>query len=161
MSAAVTAPIAHNRQMAREFLTLLDPAAEKFTFQFIGDTSKGGAETFHGSLEEAWRKVEFLNNEQRQTGVFVTINKTDGEGRRTKNITRVRSLFVDADGPEQVRRCEEVLSASGLSPSVVVWTGRGKHYYFLTSLPLDEFSDIQKYLIDKLGTDKSINDLPA
>lgn len=160
MSAAVPAPITLNKEMAREFLTLLDPTAEKFTFQFISDTGKGGAETFHGSFDEAWRKVELVNNVRRQIGAFVTINETDGEGRRTKNITRVRAVYVDADGPGHVQRCEEALSAPGLTPSAVVRTGRGKHYYFLTELPLDEFSDFQRYLIERLGTDKSVNDLP-
>jgi hypothetical protein len=55
--------------MAREFLAALDPTATKFTFQFIGDTRKGHAETFHGTLDEAWPKIELANNEQGQVGV--------------------------------------------------------------------------------------------
>ncbi len=31
-------------------------------------------------------------------GVFVTINRTDGKGRATKNVTDVVAIFADTDG---------------------------------------------------------------
>jgi hypothetical protein len=152
----------HNKEMAREFLTALDPDATRFTFQFISDAGTRHTEIFHVSLDEVWPKVEALNNLQQRCGVFVTPNATDFKGRKKSNIVRARALFVDADGREQVEHCESVLAASGIAASMLVRTGRGAHYYFsiLGDVPLDGFSDRQQSLIETLGTDPSIKDLP-
>jgi hypothetical protein len=158
MSLLAATNMTHNKEMAREFLTALDPDATRFTFQFISDTGTGGAEIFHGSLDEVWPKVEALNNLQQRCGVFVTPNETDFKGRKDKNIVRGRALFVDADGPEQVTHCESVLAACGITASAVVRTGRGVHQYFFGEVRLDAFSGYQQALIDKLGTDRAIKD---
>jgi hypothetical protein len=150
----------HDKEMAHDFLTALDPNATSFTFQVISDAGTGHTEIFHGSLDEFWAKVRALNNLQQRCGIFVTPNETDLKGRKKNNIVRGRAGFVDADGREQVECCERVLAASGISASAVVRTGRGAHYYFFGDVPLDKFSDYQQKLIDRLGTDPSIKDLP-
>jgi hypothetical protein len=94
---ALTTPV-HDKDMARNFLAGLDPRAHKFTFQFFSDGEGKHAEIFHGTLDELWPKVQTLNTPERGVGVFVTINETNFEGRRTENIVRPRALFVDADG---------------------------------------------------------------
>jgi RecA-family ATPase len=160
MSDLTIATAAHDREMARDFLACLDPNAGKFTFQLFGDGDDRYAEIFHGTLDELWPKVQTLNTLHRRVGVFVTVNETDFKGRRRENIVRVRALFADADSDEQVRSCEAALTACGITPSIVVKTGRGVHYYFLTALPLDQFRDSQEKLIDRLGTDPSIKDFP-
>jgi hypothetical protein len=161
MSALSTAIWTHDKEMAREFLTALDPSASKFTFQMFGDTPGGSASIFHASLDEVWPTVLARNNARRQAGVFVAVNETDLKGRGTKNVLRVRSLFADADGPEQVENCEAALTAAGVVPSVIVRTGRGAHYYFFVDdVPCHEFSQYQQLLIHRLGTDPSIKDLP-
>jgi hypothetical protein len=160
MNALANITTSHNKGMAREFLTALDPNATRFTFQFISDAGGGRSEIFHGSLDELWPKVEASNNLQHQYGVFVTPNETDFKGRKEKNIVRARALFVDADGPEQVEHCESALAASAVAASAIVRTGRGAHYYFFADVPRYAFSDFQQVLIDKLGTDRSIKDLP-
>jgi hypothetical protein len=154
------APVAADKEMSREFLAALDPNATKFTFQFIGDTRKGHAETFHGTLDETWRKIDLINNEHGQVGVFVTINETNLKGRKSDDILRCRSLFVDADGEVQVQSCEKALADCGITPSAVVRTGRGSHYYFFGEVPRTAFSEYQQKLIERLGTDSSIKDLP-
>src|SRR5215469_15585400 len=88
---------AHDKEMAREFLTALDPNASSFTFQLFSDADTGHAEIFHGSLDAFWPKVEALNNLQERCGVFVTPNETDLKGRKKNNIIRARAGFVDAD----------------------------------------------------------------
>jgi hypothetical protein len=91
----------------------------------------------------------------------VTINETDLKGRRNENIIGVRALFADADADEQVRRCIEMLEACDATPSVVVKSGRGFHFYFfLTDVPSDQFRGLQEGLINKLGTDPAVKDLP-
>ncbi len=149
-----------DKDMAKDFLAYLDPNATRFTFQFIGDGSGGRAEIFHGTLDEAWSRVRTLNTPERQIGVFVTVNETDFRGRASENVVRVRALFVDADGGEQVEQCRETFEEYGITPSMVVKTGRGAHYYFLVdNVPCDQFRDWQEKLIHRLGTDPAIKDL--
>jgi hypothetical protein len=65
-----------------------------------------------------------LNTPECGYRVFVTVNQTDGKGRKQENIVRPRSLFVDADGPDQVAHCERALAAASIIPSAVARTGR-------------------------------------
>jgi hypothetical protein len=156
----LTTPV-HDKDMARDFLTGLDPTAGRFTFQFFSDGASGYAEVFHGTLDEAWPKVQVLNTPEGGVGVFVTINETDFTGRSSKNIVRPRALFADADSDEQITRSMAVIEACGAAPSMIVKSGRGLHFYYVCSdIPRDQFSTLQKSLIDKLGTDAAITDLP-
>jgi hypothetical protein len=112
-----TAPT-HDKTSAAQFLRALDPAAQRFTFQFFSDGDDGYAEVFHGTLDEAWPKVLALNTPERRCGAFATINETDFAGRRAENIVRGRALFVDADGADQVQRCRDTVKATGTQPTM-------------------------------------------
>jgi hypothetical protein len=160
MSDLSAAAAAHDKDMARDFLSCLDPKADRFTFQFFADGGDRYARIFHGTLDEVWPKVQTLNTPTRGVGVFVAINETDFKGRRNENIVRVRAVFVDADTNEQVRSCEETLTACGVTPSLIVSSGRGVHYYFFTDIPCGSFRGFQENLIRKLGTDPAVKDLP-
>jgi hypothetical protein len=152
---------AHDKDTAGAFLASLDLKASKFTFQFFGDGITTKAEIFHGTLDAVWPKVQALNTPQRRVGIFVTVNETDLTGRRTENIGRPRALFVDADSDEQVQRCIKTFYACGAHPSRTVKSGRGLHFYFFADdIPLDQFTTLQKSLIQKVGTDPAIHDLP-
>ena len=135
------------------------PTPPNLRFNFLAIVAAGRAEIFHGTLDEAWPKVLALNTPQRGVGAFVTISETDLKGRRAENITRPRALFVDADGSEQAERCISVLNARGAYPSMAVNSGRGYHFYFCTDVPLNQFSELQKRLIAKVGTDPAVKDL--
>jgi hypothetical protein len=151
----------HNKDMAAQFLSFLDPAADRFTFQFFADGPGKHAEIFHGSLDQVWPKVLALNTPERRVAVFVTVNETDFGGRRAENILRPRALFVDADNRTQVETCVHEIEACNATPSMIVKSGRGLHAYWLSSdIPRDQFSILQKALIKRLGTDASVNDLP-
>lgn len=63
----------HDKEMARRFLTTLDPNATRFTFQFFSDCGGRRAEIFHGTLDEVWPKVLALNAPQQGVGIFVTV----------------------------------------------------------------------------------------
>ena len=152
-------PPAHDKEMARRFLAGLDPNATRFTFQFFSDCGDRRAQIFHGTFDEVWPKVVVLNTPQSGVGAFVTISETDLKGRRSDNITRPRALFVDADGREQAEHCINVLNGCGVYPSMAVNSGRGCHFYFCTDVPLNQFSELQKQLIGKLGTDPAVKDL--
>jgi Protein of unknown function (DUF3987) len=161
MTDLVPTTLVHDKDMAREFLAGLDPAASRFTFQFFSDGPDKYAEIFHGTLDEGWPKVQALNTPERRVGAFVTVNETDFKGRRRENIVRPRALFADADSEEQITRCIEAIEACGAVPSMIVKSGRGLHFYWICpDIPLDQFSPLQNSLIDKLGTDAAITDLP-
>jgi hypothetical protein len=162
MNAQATTSITHDKTMAVEFLAALDPTASEFTFQFFSDApDKRFARIVHGKLDEVWPEVEHLNTPERGVGVFVTINKTDGNGRSQKNIVGVRAFPIDADNDEQVAHCEGTFDACGVTPNIAVKTGKGKHYYFLVDdVALDEYTNYQHEIIEKLGTDRAVKDLP-
>ena len=149
----------HDKDMARRFLAGLDPSATRFTFQLFNDRGSGRAQIIHGTLDEVWPKVQPLNTAQQGVGVFVVIAETDFKGRKAENIVRARALFVDADGREQVQHCTSVLNACGVYPSMAVNSGRGCHFYFCTDVAPNQFSELQKLLITRLGTDKAVKDL--
>ena len=152
----------HNKAMASTFLSMLDPRATKFTFQlFCDDKQNRYAEVLHGIDDEVWPKIEALNNPTRRVGVFFAVNETDEElGRKAENIIRIRALFVDADGPDQVQYCEQAFSDADVTPSAVIRSSPGKaHYYFFTNdVAIDQFTPLQQALIQKLGTDASVKD---
>jgi hypothetical protein len=158
---AETAPT-HDKVNAAEFLKTLDPTAQRFTFQFLSDGDDSYAEVSHGTVDEVWRKVLVLNTTERRVGVFVTINETDFGGRRTENIIRARALFVDADGEDQVQRCREAIRSADVEPTILVRSSaRRLHIYWCCDdLPREQFSALQGAIIDKLGTDPTVRDLP-
>ena len=148
--------------MAAAFLDLLDPTAAGFTFQLFGDEKQSRhAEILHGTLDEVWPKIESLNTPTKRMGVFIVVNETDGAGRKAENIKRIRALFVDADAPDQVQRCEKAFSDAGLAPSAVIQSSPGKaHYYFaVDDVVIDQFKPLQQALIQKLGTDVAVKDI--
>jgi putative DNA primase/helicase len=142
---------------ARRFLELLDSDADGFTFQTFDDSPlKRGhlAKVCHGSLEEEAARLAAWN--AAGAGVFVTINATDGMGRKAANVVWVRALFCDLDGSP----VEPVLQCC-LRPHIVVESSPGRFhaYWRVTGLPLDRFAPVQKALAARFGGDPSVHDL--
>ncbi|MDM7255195.1 MAG: phage/plasmid primase, P4 family, partial [Paracoccus sp. (in: a-proteobacteria)] len=143
---------------AGRFLEQLDQDAAGWTFQTFDDNSdrkdKRLVRTLHGTLAD--HAETLIHLQEQGAGVFVTVNRTDLKGRKTANIQEVRAAFVDLDGApvEPVRAWEE--------PHILVETSPGKWhgYWLIDGLPLAEFSDVQKVLIEAFGADRSVNDLP-
>ena len=77
---------APNIDAAATFLELLDPAAEASCFQTFDDNEelKRGhlAKVLHGSLDDQAQRLVAL--QRGGAGVFVTINATNGAGRKKK-----------------------------------------------------------------------------
>jgi hypothetical protein len=166
-STAQTAPApaavpAHDKEMARRQLAILDPHATKFTFQFFNDRIKGrDANIFNGTFDQAWPKILERNTPSRGIGVFVTVNETDLKGRTSENIVRPRALFADADSVAQIKSCNEVLQGARVSPTMTIRTGRGAHVYFCCDdIPLTQFKSLQEQISAKFGTDSAVKDLP-
>ncbi len=144
---------------ARRFLKRLDPQAEPFTFQTFGDGDQAKREKelrkiLHDTFDECAHRLERLN--AYGAGVFVTINETDGKGRKKANITRVRAVFADFDGNAPS------VEAAPIPPHIRIRSSRpGKeHWYWLVAdMPLDRFTPIQAAIAQALGSDSSVTDL--
>ena len=103
---------------AARYLNLLNSGASFFTFQTFDDNKERKkaleesnrqrkregksqlpdplARIIHGTVDNCWAELVSLNDQG--AGIFVTVNETDGKGRKTENIKRVRAVFVDLDG---------------------------------------------------------------
>ena len=146
-----------NLDRAQAFLDALDCKASVWTFQTFDDNadrkSTNLARTYNGTLSEHWDTLTRAS--QNGAGVFVTINETDGQCRKTANIIRVRAVFVDTDGAD----IEPIRAAQ---PHILVESSPGNYhaYWLVSDAPLDEFKGAQKAMIEAWGTDKGVNDLP-
>jgi putative DNA primase/helicase len=141
---------------ARRFLDALDPGGI-FAFQTFpdGEDATGAPWIATGALDNHAGRLIAANRQG--LGVFVTINETDGRGRKTENVIRVRAVFVDLDGSplEPAQECE-------LPPHIIVESSPGRFhaYWLVDGLPLDEFSTIQKCIASLLHGDPHVHDLP-
>ncbi|KKM02338.1 hypothetical protein LCGC14_1785400, partial [marine sediment metagenome] len=150
--------IKNNNQEAAQFLKLI-AEDELITFQTFDEVKDRKdpklVRILHGSLEQHLMTLTDLN--KFRAGVFFTVNATDLQGRETKNITKVRALFVDLDGAP----LEPVLSAP-LSPHIVVETSPKKFhaYWIVEGVSLEHFQLIQKALIKRFNADPCVHDLP-
>lgn len=140
---------------AARFLTLLDEAAETFTFQTFDDagTERRLSRILHGQLDERAKEMTQLNAQG--AGVFVMVNCGDGRGRTAANVTSVRALFADFDGTP-------LAAYWPLEPHFITESSPGRfHAYWVASgIELAEFSPLQKALAVRLGTDPGVYDLP-
>lgn len=88
-----------DRKQAELHLETLDPTATEFTFQLFDDNkdrrSSELARVLSGTLDEVWNRLCAYS--ERGAGVFVTVNETDGIGRKLENMKRVRAVFQEAD----------------------------------------------------------------
>jgi len=140
---------------AELFLQML--GGDKFSFQTFDDKKQKPylAKHIYKSLDDAREQLIKLNSQG--AGIFVTINETDGLGRKKENITKVRALFADLDGSP----IEPILSAK-LEPHMIVESSKGKYhaYWLVDDCPLDQFSIHQKAIAKRFDSDPSVCDLP-
>ena len=107
------------------------------TFQTFDDSPKKDRKLSHIYNEYDQWNLDALNN--KGAGIFLTINETDGKGRKKGNIIKVRAVFADLDGAP----LGPVLK---YNPSIVVESSPERyHTYWLTDdTPLESFSSLQK-----------------
>lgn len=133
------------------FLSFFDG---QLTFQTFDDKGqhRGLAKQFHG--KHHGRELMALNRQG--AGVFLTVNETDGKGRKRDNIVAVRALFVDLDGAplKPVREFD-------LKPHLIVRSSPGKYhaYWFAVDIPPKSFSPMQKGLAKMFDGDPVVHDL--
>lgn len=139
------------------FLQLIDPDAESFTFQIFPEGEAKGdrdltPDILIGSFEGHMDNLSLYN--EAGCGVFVTINETDGRGRKTENIKRVRAVWQDDDNGWKGK--------FELEPSIVVQTSEGKFQrYWLVDGPMTfmSFGGIMARIVEDFGGDAGAKDL--
>ena len=119
----------------------------------IGD-SPPHAETRRGSIPQLWKWVQTRQREGR--GVFITVNNTDGMGRRKEDITRIRAVFIDNDTAAKTWRRD-----TPILPHLVVESSPGKfHMYWLTDAPSDlAFEKVMATAVAQQGADANATDI--
>lgn len=146
-----------NIDEATGFLTALDEDAVSFCFQTFDDqkTRKDPtlARVLHGTLEQHWAVLADLN--RRGAGVFVTVNVTDGKGRKLENMVRPRAIFQEADRPNT--------PVPPLDPHIEIESSPGKfHRYWLideaTAPTFDNWSEGMERMVVDFGSDPNARD---
>jgi len=141
---------------ARTFLSLLDPDAREFTFQTFTDR-KGRdtpilARVLSGTLEEHAPELKRRNGQG--AGIYITVNKTDGTGRKAENIVSVRAIWQDADDKGEA-------STFPLKPSIIVESSQGRYhrYWLVKGLTADEHRGVMEHIDVLYGTDSNTKDI--
>ena len=145
-------------EAATKFLALLN--AERATFQTFGegqkDDDKSLARILDGTLDEHADALSGLN--KLGAGIFVSVNQTDGRGRKRDNITSVRAVTLDLDGEplDPVRQCP-------LKPHIIVESSPGRFhaYWRVESLSLDQYEGIQRAIAQRFDGDPAVALLTA
>ena len=141
---------------AIKFLELLDDTAESFTFQTFIDKKAAGssalAQVITGPFELVKDKLSLLNSQG--AGIFVTVNETNGTGRKKSDIVRIRAYFAESDSGELTEELP-------FEPTMVVKSKHGNHFYWVLkefSTDINSFDTIQKGIAKQLHTDSSVCD---
>lgn len=142
---------------AKKFLDTLSQGNpdEVFHFQTFDDLKDSKRSSLIrgliGTLDQHFDELIQLNN--KGAGIFVCVNRTAGSKRDAKSIVKVRAVFADKDDGN--------FDMFPIEPSILVQTKNGQHAYWITDeVSNDEFTGIQKSIINTLKTDISIHDLP-
>ena len=135
------------------------------TFQIFPDRKNApSARIFHHHSESPYlyaflRDVLSPLNKQ-GAGVYVSVSETDGRGRKSEHVVRIRAWFVDYDEGEKEEFLNK-LRSSPLPPSIVVETRRGVHAYWLADegASVSNFARIQAGLIRAFNGDPKAKDV--
>ena len=146
----------------KQFLDALcggDCREKVFTFQTFsdGNNDRSLAKTWSDTFSrETAADMERLN--KAGAGIFVTVNKTDGKGRKKKNVTGVRGPFVDLDGS-----AIEPVQGWSLKPYIILESSPNRYHAYWRhdgSVKLEDFKQLQLKLAVKFKGDTSVHDLP-
>ncbi|MGL6040061.1 MAG: hypothetical protein ACRC01_02540, partial [Deefgea sp.] len=92
----------YKHQVQELIFALSGSHTQKITFQVFFDPKKPKmkrpdlAATWTDTLDASVDRIE--KAQKAHCGVHMTVNATDGEGRKASNITQLRAFFVDFDG---------------------------------------------------------------
>lgn len=149
--------LAPNYAEAYQFLQALDSKADVFSFRTFSDTPYTRhpgwdplERAIHGNLTSCWEELSKLNGQG--AAISVTINRSNGSGRKVTDMTEVRALFLDDDDPREDPDRFPVL------PHVQVSTSPGHyhHYWLVAGLSIADFTRQQARLAQCYGGDNKV-----
>jgi P4 family phage/plasmid primase-like protien len=90
--------------------------------------------------------------------VSMMINRGQGKERKAQNVTKITSVFVDADGKVEL----ETLKQAFIPPHLIVESSPGRYhaYWRVKGMPLTKFEAQQKRLAEIFNSDPQVCDLP-
>lgn len=148
-----TTSLAASKQSATRFIEMLHGKVDaKVTFFVVEESGKEKSpQHFHGTLDEHWDRLELLN--RANFGIFVLVQKGNGQGRKERDIVGLNALFTDDDN-------DSPTPPLPLSPSMTVRSKRGCHRYWLLKPGehLDRLREAQESLATHFGTDPAVKD---
>lgn len=152
-----TAQLVCDLNMAQRFLTRLDEDADQFTFQTFDDNTTGGGERRaelsqirHGALEDLFSWLATMNRSG--AGIFVTVNETDGRGRKKDNIKKVRAVWQEDDGAGR---------ELPLEPHIEIESSPRKYHRYVLTDGTDDwgaFDSVMASLVTDYGSDPNAKD---
>ena len=137
---------------AQEYLTLLDEETDQFTFLTFDDNKQRRkaqgdklVRELYGTLDEHFNSLVSLNNAG--AGIFVMVQRGDGKGRKSDNVTSIRCIFNEND--------DGLTNQFPIDPHFIVESSPNKyHYYFLCDgLGIDEFKPVMQCMVNNYGSD--------
>ncbi len=141
--------------LAEFFLETLEPYDDLHCFQTFDDRKDRRdpklARVLNGSLEAHFEKLARLN--AAGAGVFVTVNRSDGNGRKAENIVGVRAVWAELDG--------DVPETWPLDPSIIVETSPGKQhcYWLVDGLTAEDHAAVMARMVADHRSDPNAKDL--
>ena len=142
-------------KVAERYLTLLDESADQFTFQTFDDLKSRKdpslIKILNGTLEQ--HATDMTRLQWRRAGVFVTVNETDGAGRKNDNIKRIRAVWCEWDNPAP-------LPNFPLEPHFIVESSPKKYhiYWRVEGLMPSEFDGVMQTMVAVYGSDPNAKD---
>lgn len=128
--------------------------------RMLHETDKGEpGHPLRGTLSDLWSAIQSGQAEGR--GAFVTVNQTDGKGRKAENINAIRAVWIDLDGADAADQYAAAC-AFDPAPSFAVVSSPGRwHVYWVLALgcPLDLAASINRRLVSKFNGDRSASDI--
>ena len=118
------------------------------------------------TVAEALEKLAVVfNDEARRTHAYFGANPRKKAGGSTLDgVLFARCLFADFDGGTSVEQAKIRITDANLpAPTAIVETGNGCHAWWRLSEPITEaktFTQLQKSLAARLGSDKAVVDFP-
>jgi len=143
-----------NLDQTLQFLNKFAPDRDTWTFQTFDDNAgrkdRTLAKIYNGTLTQHYESLKLLN--QKGAGVFVTVNQTDGTGRKAENIVSVDAVWIEDD---------EGTAKSPLEPHIVVESSPKKYhnYFLLENASKQDFQRIQEALVANWGSDPNAKDI--
>lgn len=142
--------------VAKGFLVGLT-GSTSHSFQWFSELEGGPVtpQNMFETITNAWDTIKGLNT--KGAGIFWTPNETDGKGRKTQNIRRVRFYFTDLDGAP----IQPILDCP-FKPHCIVTTSPDRYhvYWRVSDGKLEQFATIQKTIAERFNGDPKVKDLP-